>query len=164
MLTRIAPILAVAYWTSVHSEQLGAQIPTRSPVLTPTASRARASRSTSARSSAYVHRLPCATSTSASRSPNRSTVASKLSPIVISSSGVSVSPRVCERVGSSVTGGAAVIGGLRAWGGGRSHPHPTPRNHRAQGDRPEVERTHITCRPRRDQAGPSVAAGGGRWT
>ena len=28
MLTRIAPILAVAYWVSVHSAQLGAQIPT----------------------------------------------------------------------------------------------------------------------------------------
>jgi hypothetical protein len=30
MLTRIAPILAVAYCTSVHSPQLGAQMPTRS--------------------------------------------------------------------------------------------------------------------------------------
>ena len=33
MLTRIAPILAVAYWTNTHSATFGAQIPTRSPVL-----------------------------------------------------------------------------------------------------------------------------------
>src|SRR4051794_38619976 len=114
MLTRIAPILAVAYCTSVHSEQFGAQMPTRSPVRTPVAISARASRSTSARSSAYVHRLPCATSTSASRSANRSAVASKLSPIVVSRRGVSVSPRVCERLGSSVAGCAVVMGGLPA--------------------------------------------------
>jgi hypothetical protein len=43
MLTRIAPIRAVAYCVRVHSAQLGAQIPTRSPVATPAASRPRAS-------------------------------------------------------------------------------------------------------------------------
>ena len=41
MLTRIAPILAVAYCTIIHSAQFGAQMPIRSPVVTPTASRAR---------------------------------------------------------------------------------------------------------------------------
>ena len=35
MLTRIAPTLAVAYWTSTHSAQLGDQIPTRSPFAEP---------------------------------------------------------------------------------------------------------------------------------
>ena len=32
MLTRIAPIRAVAYWTRNHSTQFGAQMPTRSPL------------------------------------------------------------------------------------------------------------------------------------
>src|SRR4051794_17267297 len=35
MFTRIAPSLAVPYWTNTHSAQLGAQIPTRSPLRTP---------------------------------------------------------------------------------------------------------------------------------
>ena len=33
MLTRMIPALAVAYWTSAHSAQLGLQMPTRSPGL-----------------------------------------------------------------------------------------------------------------------------------
>ena len=41
MFTRIAPILAVAYWTSTHSAQFGDQMPTRSPAWRP---RGRASR------------------------------------------------------------------------------------------------------------------------
>ena len=32
MLTRIAPSFAVANWTNAHSAQLGAQMPTRSPL------------------------------------------------------------------------------------------------------------------------------------
>ncbi len=52
MFTRIAPILAVAYWVNVHSAQFGAQMPTRSPLVIPAASRPRASASTSAASSA----------------------------------------------------------------------------------------------------------------
>jgi len=50
MLTRIAPILAVAYWTITHSAQLGAQMPTRSPLRTPSSSRPSATVSTSAAS------------------------------------------------------------------------------------------------------------------
>ena len=46
MLTRIAPILAVAYCTSVHSAQFGAQMPTRSPLLDAEAQQAVASAST----------------------------------------------------------------------------------------------------------------------
>src|SRR5579871_4341399 len=38
MLTRIAPILAVAYWVSTHSAQFGAQMPTRSPLPMPASS------------------------------------------------------------------------------------------------------------------------------
>src|SRR6476660_3740433 len=98
MLTRIAPIFAVAYCTTVHWAQFGAQIPTRSPVATPVARSARASPSTSAANSAYVQRIPWATSTRASRSPTRATVASRLSGMVCSSSGTSVSPAVCDSV------------------------------------------------------------------
>ena len=35
MLTRIAPILAVAYWVTVHSARFGDQMPTRSPLAMP---------------------------------------------------------------------------------------------------------------------------------
>jgi hypothetical protein len=42
MLTRMARILAAADWVMAHSAQLGAQIPTRSPLATPRAIRARA--------------------------------------------------------------------------------------------------------------------------
>ena len=52
MLTRIAPIFAVAYWTMVHSAQFGAQMPTRSPFSMPAATRPRAATSTSRFSSA----------------------------------------------------------------------------------------------------------------
>ena len=82
MFTRIAPIFAVAYWVSVHSAQFGAQMPTRSPLAMPVPSNPSASASTSAASSAYVHRRLADRSTSASRSPNARTVASKLPPIV----------------------------------------------------------------------------------
>jgi integrase len=51
-LTRIAPTFAAAYCTSVHSAQFGAQMPIRSPLAMSAASSARASRSTSAFSSA----------------------------------------------------------------------------------------------------------------
>ena len=40
MLTRIAPIFAVANCTRVHSAQFGAQMPTRSPFSMPAASEA----------------------------------------------------------------------------------------------------------------------------
>jgi hypothetical protein len=52
MLTRIAPIFADAYCTIVHSAQLGAQMPTRSPRSTPKASKPLATRSISSFSSA----------------------------------------------------------------------------------------------------------------
>ena len=45
-------MFAVAYCTSTHSGQFGAQMPTRSPFATPSASRPRATASTSASSSA----------------------------------------------------------------------------------------------------------------
>ncbi len=51
MVTRIAPSFAVPYWTKTHSAQLGAQMPTRSPVPTPRASRPSAQASTSVTSS-----------------------------------------------------------------------------------------------------------------
>src|SRR5439155_1347119 len=54
MLTRIAPILAVANWTTTHSALFGDQIPTRSPRATPSARRPRAQRSTWASGSAYA--------------------------------------------------------------------------------------------------------------
>ena len=52
MVTRMAPTFAVAYWTSVHCAQFGAQMPTRSPLAMPAARRPRASSSTSRLSSA----------------------------------------------------------------------------------------------------------------
>ena len=50
MVTRIAPIFAVAYWVISHSGQFGAQIPTRSPLPIPTTSSPCAIASTSNRS------------------------------------------------------------------------------------------------------------------
>ncbi len=92
MLTRIAPILAVANWVIVHSAQLGDQMPTRSPLVIPARTSPIASPSTAASSSDQVHRRPVANSTSASPSGCARTVASKASPIVVSSSGGSSSP------------------------------------------------------------------------
>ena len=92
MLTRIAPIRAVANWVSTHSGTFGAQMPTRSPLAIPWASSPLASASTSAANSVYVHRRPLGTSTSASRPPNRATVAARFSPIVWPSSGSTASP------------------------------------------------------------------------
>ena len=62
------------------------------PRAMPISSNPSASASTSPASSAYVHRRPVGRSTSASRSPNARTVASKLPPIVSPSSGVADSP------------------------------------------------------------------------
>jgi hypothetical protein len=92
MLTRTAPILAVAYWTIVHSAQLGDQMPTRSPLPIPERTSPIASASTSRSSSAQVQRRPVATSTSASRSAYVAAVRPKLAPMVSSSSGGSDSP------------------------------------------------------------------------
>ena len=52
------------------------------------------------RARAYVIRTPWARSTSASRSAYRATAASRLSPMHCSSSGGSVTPTVCDSVGS----------------------------------------------------------------
>lgn len=52
MFTMMAPMRAVAYWVSTHSGQLTAQMPTRSPVVTPLASSPRATSSTAAPNSA----------------------------------------------------------------------------------------------------------------
>src|SRR5262249_31658380 len=87
-LTRMIPAFAVAYWTNAHSAQFGLQMPTRSPGAMPAAMNARPARSTSAANSAYVYRSPWWTDTSASRSPKRATVRSRLPPIVSPSSGV----------------------------------------------------------------------------
>ena len=87
MLTRMTPSRAVAYWVSVHSAQLGAQTPSRSPLVSPAASSPPATRLTAASNSRYVQRRPVAHSTSASRSPNRATVRVRLAPMVSSSSG-----------------------------------------------------------------------------
>ena len=43
-LTRIAPMRAVAYCVTTHSQRLGAQMPTRSPLAMPRAMSASASR------------------------------------------------------------------------------------------------------------------------
>src|SRR6478735_849128 len=102
MLTRTAPILAVAYCVIVHSAQLGDQIPTRSPLPIPARIRPTASASTSRSSSAQVHRRPLATSTSASRSGWAATVRSKLAPIVSSSSTGSSSPAAYDVMPASV--------------------------------------------------------------
>ncbi|CPB34773.1 Uncharacterised protein [Mycobacterium tuberculosis] len=51
MVTRIAPISAVAYWTSTHSHRFGAQMPTRSPGPIPARTSPVASRCTSVSSS-----------------------------------------------------------------------------------------------------------------
>ena len=91
-LTRIAPIFAVAYCTSVHSAQFGDHMPTRSPLPIPARISPMASASTSRSSSVQVQRRPVANSTSASRSGYAATVASKFSPIVWSSSAGSISP------------------------------------------------------------------------
>src|SRR5450759_174287 len=74
MLTRIAPIAAVAYWTTTHSYRLGDHIPTRSPFLTPRAMRPRATTSHASTSSRYVERRSWRAATSASLSPNRDAV------------------------------------------------------------------------------------------
>ena len=87
MLTRIAPIFAVAYCSRTHSGQLGDQMPTRSPAAIPAAIRPLASASASAFSCAYVQRWPLGTSTSASRPPKAAAVASRLAPIVSPISG-----------------------------------------------------------------------------
>jgi hypothetical protein len=52
MLTSTTPAFAVAYCTKAHSTRFGLQMPIRSPVSKPAASRARATRSTSASNSA----------------------------------------------------------------------------------------------------------------
>ena len=52
MFTRMAPICAVAYWATIHSALLALQMPTRLPFWTPRVIRPRATRSTSALSSA----------------------------------------------------------------------------------------------------------------
>src|SRR6185437_5620987 len=82
MVTRIAPIFAVAYWVNSHSAQFGAQIPTRSPLPIPAPSSPCASASISSCSCAYVHRRWLAQSISASRLGQRVAARSKLSPIV----------------------------------------------------------------------------------
>src|SRR6476659_6558774 len=86
MLTRIAPIFAVANWTMVHSAQFGAQMPTRSPFSMPAATKPQAATSTSRFSSAQVHRVPCSTS------------------------GASVSPAVYDRAGSAGIGDLRDVG------------------------------------------------------
>src|SRR5262245_50412324 len=96
MLTRTAPILAVANWVIVHSAQFGDQIPTRSLLPIPARIRPIASASTSRSSSVQVQRRPLANSTSASRSGYAATVRSKFAPIVSSRSGTSVSPAAYE--------------------------------------------------------------------
>src|SRR5687768_10641351 len=94
----MAPTFAVANCTSVHSALLGPQIPTRSPLRMPAPTRPRATASTSACSSAQVHRRPLAHSTSASRSAYDATVRARLSPMVSSSSAGVDSPFVQESV------------------------------------------------------------------
>jgi len=96
MLTRMAPILAVAYCTMVHSGQFGAQMPTRSPRSMPSDMRPRAITSISSLSSPYVHLRVLAMSTSASVSGFARTPRSKFSPIVSSRIGVSVGPASCD--------------------------------------------------------------------
>src|SRR5439155_23952293 len=71
MLTRIAPIAEVAYWTMTHSYRLGDQMPTRSPFLTPRAMSPQATSSHWATSSPYVARYVWCAATRASRSPRR---------------------------------------------------------------------------------------------
>ncbi|MNN56405.1 hypothetical protein D3C81_1713320 [compost metagenome] len=53
-MTRMAPILALANWVMHHSAQLGAQMPRRSPLFRPRASKARAWVSTASASSCQL--------------------------------------------------------------------------------------------------------------
>src|SRR5690606_13026618 len=108
MLTMIAPMRAVAYCTKTHSGQLTAQMPTRSPVVTPLASSPRATSSTAAPNSAYVQRRPEGTSTRASRSGQAATARARLAPMVSPSSGVVLVPWAYDRAVGSVVGDAVV--------------------------------------------------------
>src|SRR5712672_770126 len=99
MVTRMAPILAVANCTMVHSGQFGAQMPTRSPCSRPSDMRPRAITSISSLSSPYVHLRVLAMSTSASASGFARTVRSKFSPMVSSRIGMSVGPASYDFIG-----------------------------------------------------------------
>ena len=66
MLTRTAPIFAVATWVTIQFAWFIIQSPTRSPFSTPSAMRPRASASACSCSSRYVHRIPSWTETMAS--------------------------------------------------------------------------------------------------
>ncbi|GAB2938427.1 hypothetical protein GCM10027203_44750 [Nonomuraea fastidiosa] len=105
--------MAVAYCVSTHSAQFGAQMPTRSPLAMPRASRPSATSFTAASNSAYVHRRPVAISTSASLSGCRATVRSRFAPIVSPSRGTSETPDAYESSESPMPE-ASVSGGGRA--------------------------------------------------
>ena len=92
MLTWIRPAFAVANCVKVHSAQLGAQMPTRSPGTRPSASSPAARRSTRRPNSAKVQRIPCSHETSASTSGQRAIARSSTAPMVSSISAGAVSP------------------------------------------------------------------------
>ncbi len=93
MLTKTAPMRAVANCASNHSDRLGDQIPTRSPFAMPRDKRPAASRSTRSSNSFHVQRTPCSRNTTACRSGKRCAVSFRSSPIVDSLNGTSVAPR-----------------------------------------------------------------------
>ena len=94
MLTMIAPILAVANCTTIHSAWFIAQMPTRSPFSTPRPMSARATSFTLARNSRYVQRMFWWTETIASFSGYFAAMWSIISPIVIPKRGNSDVPHV----------------------------------------------------------------------
>ena len=96
MLTRIAPMRAVANCVSSHSLRFGDQMPTQSPFAMPSAARPAASTSISCANSRHVQRTCCSRNTTAGRSGKRPAVSSRNRPIVASESGTPASPRTYD--------------------------------------------------------------------
>jgi hypothetical protein len=107
--TRIAPIRAVAYCTTIHSARFGDQMPTRSPGTTPRSSSPLATLSTWEQSSSYVRRTSCSRETTASLEPKRRLVDVRVWPIVCSVSAGSAGPRSTARRGRGAAGMARVL-------------------------------------------------------
>ncbi|MCY1505565.1 hypothetical protein D9M68_397840 [compost metagenome] len=96
MFTSTSPSRAVANWVTSHSTRLGDQIPTRSPLSSPSVCRPAASASTASQNSRQFQRTPCSRKATASRSGKRATVCASNSGTVCSDSGMLVSPLTCE--------------------------------------------------------------------
>ena len=97
MLTITAPISAVANWVSSHSGRFGAQMPIRSPLPKPSATRPAAKRRASSFSSRQVQRRPLPQNTAAVASGQAAAVSASSVPMVFSSSGGAFAPMTRER-------------------------------------------------------------------